>query len=92
MLRGNAAEIRPADFDVWDGSDYFATAIPAICAESAVDFAELAEVNVLSEVLTHRANVSVELIGRDLVTAIRAGAKKSPARPCSAQRVRATGL
>jgi len=60
---------------MWDCPDNFATAIPAIGAESAVNLAELAEVHILTEVLAHRADVGVVLVGRDLIAAIGTGTK-----------------
>ena len=73
MLRGNAAEVRPADFDMWDCPNNLAAAIPALAGSATVDFPQLAEIHVLPEVFPHPANVGVVLVARDLVAAFGAG-------------------
>lgn len=52
-----------SNFDVWDRSDNLTAAIPSVSGYATVDFAQLTEIDILSEVLPHRANVSVVLIG-----------------------------
>ena len=62
VRRGNATEVRSADFDVWDCSDNLAAAIPAVASSAAVDFPKLGEVHVLLEVLPHCSDIGVVLV------------------------------
>lgn len=72
MRSRNAAEVRSANFDVWDRSDNLTATVPSIGVDTAIDFVKLPEIDVLSEVLAHRSYIAVVLIGRDLIAAIRA--------------------
>ena len=75
-VRGrNVAEIRSADFDVWDCRHNIAAAVPPIASALAVDFPKLREIDVLPKVLSHRAHIGVVLIACDLIAAIGTGAE-----------------
>lgn len=75
MRSRNGAPIRSADFDVWDRSQHLPRAIPVIGADSSVDLVKLAKFHISTKVLSHRAHVSVVLIGRNLIAAIGSFAK-----------------
>lgn len=72
MRRGNPAEVRPSDFDVWDRPYNVTAAVPAISVGATDDFVKLRKIHVLAEVFAHRADISVVLVGRDLIAATRA--------------------
>jgi hypothetical protein len=40
---------------MWDRSDNLTAAVPSIGVDTAMDFVKLPEIDILSEVLTHRA-------------------------------------
>ena len=69
MRRRDAAEIRSADFDVWDSSQNPARAVPVRRGDFVVDFMKLREFNFLSVPLADRADIGVKLVARDLVAA-----------------------
>jgi len=75
MRRRDVGEIRPADFDMWDRRHNITAAIPPVATALAVDFPKLGEVHVLFEVLAHRPDISVVLVGCDLISAIRSSAE-----------------
>lgn len=75
VRRGNASEVRLADFDMWNCSKNMATAVPAVASSTTVDFAKLSEVHVLPKVLTHRAHIGIVLVAGHLVATICARAK-----------------
>lgn len=75
MRSGDAAVVRSADFDSWDRSQNMSRAIPVIGANLPVDFVKLTKIYFAAKVLSHRADIAVVLVGRDLITASSAPAK-----------------
>lgn len=70
-VRGrDAAEIRSADFDVWDCRHNITAAVPPIASAAGIDFPKLREIDVLPKVLSHGAHIGVVLVACDLVAAI----------------------
>jgi len=75
MRSRNTGVVRSADFDVWDRSQNVSAPVPVITANLAIDFMKLAEIHVAPEVLSHRPDIAVVLVGCDLIAAIGALAK-----------------
>ena len=73
VRRGNATEIRSADFDVWDRSDNLAAAIPSIAGAAAVYLAQTGR-NPHSARSAHALrHIAAALVGGDLIAAIGKG-------------------
>src|SRR5271157_1544177 len=75
VRRGNAREVRPTNFDMWDCSDNLATAVPPVASSTGVYLAQLSEIDILLEVLAHCAHIGVVLVGGRLIAPKSARAK-----------------
>src|ERR1700676_2133331 len=75
MRRRDTAHVRSANFDMWDGSQNAARAIPIIAANLPVNLVKLPKIHVRTKPFADRAKVRFELVAGDLVAANRSLAK-----------------